>query len=150
MKNIHLVLLVIFLSSCATIDIPELYDPELKKNKIFVLSNSKEFGAINVRVNGVEREIKFREIQTFELKQGENSIYSFDKAFGVEFGSCNDEPYTFDTKIFEEQKTHYFILSGGYSCYGEFHVTEEGFLKTIETSMPIMSEFLLDAMFEAL
>lgn len=150
MKHIHLALLVFFLSSCATLDIPELYDPELKKDKIFVLSNSKEFGAINVRVNGEEREIKYREIQTFELNQGKNSIYSFDKVFGVEFGRCFDEPYTFDAKIFEEQKTHYFIISGGNTCYSEFHVTEEGFLKTIETSLPIMSEFLLDAMFEVL
>ena len=61
MKTIKLILTIFLISSCATrvVDqrkvIPELFDPELKKGKIFVFSNHMDPIPLNIRVNGEVR-----------------------------------------------------------------------------------------------
>ena len=58
----HNYLIVLLLSSCVTVDvdqreiIPELFDPELKRGKIFIFSNHADIGTIHIRVNDEERE----------------------------------------------------------------------------------------------
>ena len=64
MKNIISLLSLFFITSCATTSIdyreiiPELFDSELKKGKIFVLSNHVDVRPINIRVNGDVQKIK--------------------------------------------------------------------------------------------
>ena len=72
MQNIRLILTFFLISSCVTtvVDqrkvIPELFDPELKKGKIFIFSNHVDIRTINIRVNDEVREMKHTETQIFD------------------------------------------------------------------------------------
>ena len=158
MKFFFNVLLLIILSSCATttIDqrqiIPELFDPELKKGKIFVFSNHVDIRTINIRVNDEVREMKHSETQIFDLKQGQNSLSSF-MVFGRnEQENCDDQPYTFSTEIFPEVETYYFVIQSVFDkdrilkvrCFKDFQVNEDFFVKQIENPRSGSSEFFQD------
>ena len=146
MKLSYSLLVVIFLSSCATTSIdqreiiPELFDPELKKGKIFVFSNQVDPLAMNIRVNDEVRKIKHTQTQIFDLEEGQNSVFSFKSIAGNEQQNCDDQPYTFDTKTFPEVETYYFLIQKGYDknkilkilCFRDFEVSEEVFLGQIE------------------
>ncbi|MFL2728687.1 MAG: hypothetical protein ACJ0FU_06380 [Gammaproteobacteria bacterium] len=86
-----------------------------------------------IRVNDEVFLIRRNEILSFELKEGDNSIYTYLIAFGDEVSNCDKEPYIFNTKNFEGYETHYFLLleiiEGGklFDCFRDVHVTEEGF-----------------------
>jgi len=152
------VLLLIILSSCATttIDqrqiIPELFDPELKKGKIFVFSNHVDIRTINIRVNDEVREMKHSETQIFDLKQGQNSLSSFMVFGGNEQENCDDQPYTFSTEIFPEVETYYFVIQSVFDkdrilkvrCFKDFQVNEDFFVKQIENPRSGSSEFFQD------
>ena len=149
MKNILCFLLTIFLFSCETLDsivdmrstlerndnaqqiLDQLNDSELKKGKIFVLSWHREFLLAEIRVNEEVFSIKREEIQSFELKDGNNSLSTYLTAFGDEVGNCNKEPYVFNTNDFKDDETHYFILIEApkkmSTCFSDVHVTEEAF-----------------------
>ena len=149
MKNILCYLLTFFLFSCETLDsivdmrstlerndnaqqiLDQLNDSELKKGKIFVLSWHREFLLAEIRVNEEVFSIKREEIQSFELKDGNNSLSTYLTAFGDEVGNCNKEPYVFNTNDFEDDETHYFILMEGpgpiFTCFRDVHVKEEAF-----------------------
>ena len=156
MKFFFNVLLLIILSSCATttIDqrqiIPELFDPELKKGKIFVFSNHVDIRTINIRVNDEVREMKHTETQIFDLKQGQNSLSSFMVFGGNEQENCDDQPYTFSTEIFPEVETYYFVIQSVFDkdrilkvrCFKDFQVNEDFFVKQIENPRSGSSEFL--------
>ena len=158
MKFFFNVLLLIILSSCATttIDqrqiIPELFDPELKKGKIFVFSNHVDVRTINIRVNDEVREIKHTETQIFDLKQGQNSLSSFMVFGGNEQENCDDQPYTFSTEIFPEVETYYFVIQSVFDkdrilkvrCFKDFQVNEDFFVKQIENPRSGSSEFFQD------
>ncbi len=128
------------ISSCATpsIDqrkiIPELFDPELKKGKIFVFSNHVDIRTINVRVNGEVRKMKHTETQIFDLKQGQNSLSSFMIFAGNEQENCDDLPYTFDTEMFPEIETYYFVIQKGFDgdqvAVNFFKIFQKIFLKS--------------------
>ena len=155
MKFFSTLLVALFLSSCGTtyIDqygysiatpehlreaIPELFDLELKKGKIFVFSNQVDPFPMNIRVNDEVRKIKHTQTQIFDLKEGQNSVFSF-KGSAVS-QNCDDQPYTFDTKAFPEIETYYFLIQKGYDgnkmlkilCFKDFEVSEEAFLRQIE------------------
>ena len=74
MKFLKLILTFFLISSCATtvVDqrkvIPELFDPELKKGKIFIFSNHVDIRTINIRVNDEVRKMKHTETQIFDFK----------------------------------------------------------------------------------
>ncbi len=147
MKNILNLLSVFFLFSCESIDwyttleendnaqeiLDQLNDPELKKGKIFVFSQHIDDVVAKIRVNDEVFLIRRNEILSFELKEGDNSIYTYLIAFGDEVSNCDKEPYIFNTKNFEGYETHYFLLleiiEGGklFDCFRDVHVTEEGF-----------------------
>ena len=149
MKNILCLLLTFFLFSCKAIDglvdmrstlerndnaqqiLDQLNDSELKKGKIFVLSWHREHLLAQIRVNSEVIDIKREEIQSFELKEGNNSLYTHLVSFGTEVGNCNKEPYVFNTNDFEDDETHYFILIEApgpiFTCFRDVHVTEEAF-----------------------
>ena len=71
MKFYYSLLVVIFLSSCATTSIdqreiiPELFDPELKNGKIFVFSNHNDPRMIHVRVNDEYQQMKHKDLKIF-------------------------------------------------------------------------------------
>ena len=158
MKFFFNVLLLIILSSCATttIDqrqiIPELFDPELKKGKIFIFSNHVDIRSINIRVNDEVREMKHTETQIFDLKQGQNSLSSFMVFGGNEQENCDDQPYTFSTEIFPEVETYYFVIQSVFDkdrilkvrCFKDFQVNEDFFVKQIENPRSGSSEFFQD------
>ena len=104
MKLFNSFIAIIFISSCATTNIdqrqviPELSDPELKKGKIFVFSNQVDPRSMNIRVNNEVRKIKHTQTQIFDLKEGQNSVFSFMSIAGNEQENCDDQPYTFDSK----------------------------------------------------
>ena len=81
MKFTFAFFILIIVSSCATTQIdykqivPELFDPELKKGKIFVFSNHVDVRSINIRVNDEVRKMKHAETQIFDLQQGQNIFY---------------------------------------------------------------------------
>jgi len=141
-----LAILTVILSSCATTSvdqrevIPELFDPELKKGKIFVFSNQVDPRSMNIRVNDEVRKIKHTQTQIFDLKEGQNSVFSFMSFLGSEQENCDDQPYTFDANMFPEVETYYFLIQKGYDknkilkilCFKDFEVSEEVFLKQIE------------------
>ena len=147
MKNILYFLSVFFLFSCESVDwyttleendnaqeiLDQLNDTELKKNKIFVLSKHTDDVVAKIRVNDEVFLIRRNEILSFELKEGDNSLYTYLIAFGEEVSNCDKEPYIFNTKDFEGYETHYFLLleiiEGGkvFDCFRDVHVTEEGF-----------------------
>lgn len=157
MKIITFALSIFLISSCATpsIDqreiIPELFDPELKKGKIFVFSNHVDIRTINIRVNGEVRKMKHTETQIFDLKQGQNSLYSFMIFAGSEQENCDDLPYTFDTEMFPEIETYYFVIQKGFdggllniACFKDFQVNEDVFLRQMENPRSGSSEFFQD------
>ena len=147
MKNILYFLSVFFLFSCESVDwyttleendnaqeiLDQLNDTELKKRKIFVLSKHTDDVVAKIRVNDEVFLIRRNEILSFELKEGDNSIYTYLVAFGDEVSNCDKEPYIFNTKNFEGYESHYFLLleiiEGGklFDCFRDVHVTEEGF-----------------------
>ena len=147
MKNILNLLSVFFLFSCESVDwyttleendnaqeiLDQLNDPELKKGKIFVFSQHIDDVVAKIRVNGEVFLIRRNEVLSFELKEGDNSLYTYLVAFGDEVSNCDKEPYIFNTKNFEGYESHYFllleILEGGkvFDCFRDVHVTEEGF-----------------------
>ena len=157
MKFFYSLLVALFLSSCGStyIDqygysvatpeqlreaIPELFDPELKKGKIFVFSNQVDPFPMNIRVNDEVRKIKHTQTQIFDLKEGQNSVFSFMSFLGSEEQNCDDIPYTFDTKTFPEVETYYFVIQQVFDknkilkvrCFKDFEVSEEAFLRQIE------------------
>ena len=149
--------ILIILTSCATTQIdykqivPELFDPELKKGKIFVFSNHVDVRSINIRVNDEVRKMKHAEIQIFDLKQGQNSIFSFMSIAGSEQENCDDQPYTLDTEMFPEVETYYFVIQKGFdggllniACFKDFQVNEDFFLKQMENPRSGSSEFFQD------
>ena len=157
MKIITFALSIFLISSCATpsIDqreiIPELFDPELKKGKIFVFSNHIDIRTINIRVNGEVRKMKHTETQIFDLKQGQNSLSSFMIFAGNEQENCDDLPYTFDTEMFPEIETYYFVIQKGFDggllnivCFKDFQVNEDVFLRQMENPRSGSSEFFQD------
>lgn len=154
MKFTFLFFILIILTSCATTQIdykqivPELFDPELKKGKIFVFSNHVDVRSINIRVNDEVRKMKHAEIQIFDLKQGQNSLSSFMIFAGNEQENCDDLPYTFDTEMFPEIETYYFVIQKGFdggllniACFKDFQVDEDVFLKQIENPRSGSGEF---------
>ena len=156
MKFSYSFLVFIFLSSCATTSIdqreiiPELFDPELKKGKIFVFSNHVDPLSVNIRVNDEVRKIKHTQTQIFDLKEGQNSVFSFMSFLGSEEQNCDDIPYTFDTKTFPEVETYYFVIQQVVDknkilkvrCFKDFQVNEDFFVKQIENPRSGSSEFL--------
>tara|TARA_B100000482_G_scaffold143299_1_gene105878 strand:- start:274 stop:783 length:510 start_codon:yes stop_codon:yes gene_type:complete len=154
MKLFNSFIAIIFLSSCAITNIdqrqviPELSDPELKKGKIFVFSNQVDPRSMNIRVNNEVRKIKHTQTQIFELKEGQNSVFSFMSIAGNEQENCDDQPYTFDTKTFPEVETYYFLIQKGYDknkilkilCFKDFEVSEETFLRQIENPRSLGNE----------
>ena len=157
MQNIRLILTFFLISSCTTtvVDqrkvIPELFDPELKKGKIFIFSNHVDIRTINIRVNDEVREMKHTETQIFDLKQGKNSVFSFMIFAGNEQENCDDQPYTFDTEMFPEIETYYFVIQKGFNggvlniaCFKDFQVNEDFFLKQMENPRSGSSEFFQD------
>ena len=155
-KFFYHLLILVFLSSCATTSIdqreiiPELFDPELKKGKIFVFSNHVDPLSMNIRVNDEERKIKHTQTQIFDLKEGQNSVFSFMSFLESEFQNCDDQPYTFDTKTFPEVETYYFVIQQVFDknkilkvrCFKDFQVNEDFFVKQIENPRSGSSEFL--------
>ena len=158
MKNIISLLSLFFITSCATTSIdyreiiPELFDSELKKGKIFVLSNQVDFRSMNIRVNDEVRKIKHTETQIFELKQGKNSVFSFMSIAGSEQENCNDQPYTFNTEMFPEVETYYFVIQSVIDkntilksrCFKDFQVNEDFFIKQMENPRSGSNEFFQD------
>ena len=155
--NVHLFIFIL-LSSCSTpsIDqrqvVPELFDPELKKGKIFVFSNHVDPRTINIRVNGEVRKMKHTETQIFDLKQGQNSLSSFMIFAGKEQENCDDQPYTFDTEMFPEIETYYFVIQSVIDkntilktrCFKDFQMNEEVFLRQMENPRSGSGEFFQD------
>ena len=157
MKNFLITCFAIFISSCATTSIdqreivPELFDPELKKGKIFVFSNHVDIRAINIRVNDEVRKMKHTQTQIFDLKDGQNSVFSFMSIGGNEQENCDDQPYTFNTEIFPEVETYYFVIQKGFkgtiftiTCFKDFQVNEDVFLRQMENPRSGGSEFFQD------
>ena len=154
MKLFNSFIAIIFISSCATTNIdqrqviPELSDPDLKKGKIFVFSNQVDPRSMNIRVNNEVRKIKHTQTQIFDLKEGQNSVFSFMSIAGNEQENCDDQPYTFDTKTFPEVETYYFLIQKGYDknkilkilCFKDFEVSEEAFLRQIENPRSLGGE----------
>ena len=161
MKFLYSLSVVLLLSSCATTSIdqrevtPELFDTELKKGKIFVFSNHIDPRPLNLRVNDEVRKIKHTQTQIFDLKEGQNSVFSF-KGSAVS-QNCDDQPYTFDTKAFPEVETYYFLIQKGYDgnkmlkilCFKDFEVSEEVFLRQIENPRSRRNE-AIDALAQSL
>lgn len=157
MQNIRLILTFFLISSCTTtvVDqrkvITELFDPELKKGKIFIFSNHVDIRTINIRVNDEVREMKHTETQIFDLKQGKNSVFSFMSFAGNEQENCDDQPYTFNTDMYPEIETYYFVIQKGFNggilniaCFKDFQVNEDFFLKQMENPRSGSSEFFQD------
>ena len=154
MKYAYLIFISIFLFSCTTLEyglllesdiekegngqiiLDQLEDPELRKEKIFVFSNSQDGLWKFVRVNNTERYMRDQEVQVFDLVDGKNNIYAFGRIFGDEVLNCNGDGYSFNAEDFAENETHYFMIAqpagrefGGryFNCYKEVHLTEEAF-----------------------
>ena len=156
MNYIRLIVTLFLISSCATtvVDqrqvIPELFDPELKKGKIFVFSNHMDPIPMNIRVNGEVRKIKHTETQIFDLKDGQNSVKNLGRVSTGESSNCDKQPYTFNTEMFPEVETYYFVIQQGFDsaifltlpCFKDFEVNEKAFLKQINNPRNGGSEFL--------
>jgi hypothetical protein len=157
MKFLKLILTFFLISSCATtvVDqrevIPEFFDPESKKGKIFIFSNHVDIRSINIRVNDEVRKMKHTETQIFDLKQGKNSVFSFMIFAGNEQENCDDQPYTFNTDMYPEVETYYFVIQKGFdggllniACFKDFQVNEDVFLRQMENPRSGGSEFFQD------
>ena len=164
MKFLYSLSVVLLLSSCATTSIdqreiiPELFDPELKKGKIFVFSNHIDPRSLNLRVNDEVRKIKHTQTQIFDLKDGQNSVFSFMNSIaGGEQENCDDQPYTFNTNMFPEVETYFFVIQKGYDtsaifkllCFKDFEINEEAFRRQIENPRSRRNE-ALDALAQSL
>ena len=157
MKHFLITCFVILISSCATTSVdqrkivPELFDSELKKGKIFIYSNHVDIRTINIRVNDEVRKMKHTETQIFDLKQGQNSVYSFMIFAGNEQENCDNQPYTFNTDMYLEIETYYFVIQKGFdggllniACFKDFQVNEDVFLRQMENPRSGSSEFFQD------
>tara|TARA_X000000368_G_scaffold310031_1_gene247953 strand:+ start:1512 stop:2021 length:510 start_codon:yes stop_codon:yes gene_type:complete len=156
LKYFTLILCLFFISSCATTSvdhreiIPELFDSELKKGKIFVLSNHVDVRPINIRVNGDVQKIKHTQAEIFDLKDGQNSVFSFMSISGSEQLNCDDQPYTFNTEMFPEVETYYFVIQSVINkdtilklrCFKDFQVNEDFFVKQLKNPRSGSNEFL--------
>ncbi len=154
MKYVYSLFITIFLFSCTTLEyglllesdiekegngqiiLDQLEDPELRKEKIFVFSNTQDGLWQFVRVNNTERYMRDQEVQVFDLVDGKNNIYAFGRIFGDEVLNCNGDGYTFNAEDFTELDTLFFMVvfaaenefaGRKLNCYKEFHLTEEGF-----------------------
>ena len=155
--RILLISTIFFLFSCAAIDeafllestlmkegnaqeiLNELHNPELRKGKIFVLSNLQYRMIHSIRVNKKVVEMWDKEIQVFDLMEGDNSIYTFlPGLFGTEVSNCNDKPYIFNA---DGINTQYFIVTkptgrefvgGRVNCYKDVQVSEDVFFYFID------------------
>ena len=154
MRNIYLIAITFFLSSCTTLEyelgiqsdiekegnaqiiLDQLKDSELRKGKVFVFSNIRDGLFHYVRVNETERYMRDQEVQVFDLIDGKNNIFAFLTAFGDEVYNCNGEEFAFSTKDFPEYETFFFMVVEAaesefagrkLNCFKEFHLTEEGF-----------------------
>ena len=154
MRNIYLIAITFFLSSCTTLEyelgiqsdiekegnaqiiLDQLKDSELRKGKVFVFSNIRDGLFHYVRVNETERYMRDQEVQVFDLIDGKNNIFAFLTAFGDEVYNCNGEEFVFTTKDFPEYETFFFMVVEAaesefagrkLNCFKEFHLTEEGF-----------------------
>ena len=132
MRNIYLIAITFFLSSCTTLEyelgiqsdiekegnaqiiLDQLNDSELRKGKVFVFSNIRDGLFHYVRVNETERYMRDQEVQVFDLIDGKNNIFAFLTAFGDEVYNCNGEEFVFTTKDFPEYETFFFY--GSRSC----------------------------------
>ena len=99
---------------------------------------------MNIRVNGEVRKIKHTETQIFDLKDGQNSVKNLGR-------NCDKQPYTFNTEMFPEVETYYFVIQQGFdstirtlTCFKDFEVNEKAFLKQINNPRNGGSEFLQD------
>ena len=154
MRNIYLIAITFFLSSCTTLEyelgiqsdiekegnaqiiLDQLNDSELRKGKVFVFSNISDGLFHYVRVNETERYMRDQEVQVFDLIDGKNNIFAFLTAFGDEVYNCSGEQFVFNTKDFPEYETFFFMVvetaesefaGRKLNCFKEFHLTEEGF-----------------------
>ena len=154
MKYVYSLFITIFLFSCTTLEyglliesdiekegngqiiLDQLEDPELRKEKIFVFSNTQDGLWQFVRVNNTERYMRDQEVQVFDLVDGKNNIYAFGRVFGDEVLNCNGDGYTFNAEDFTELDTLFFMIVNAaesefagrkLNCYKEFHLSEEGF-----------------------
>ena len=156
MKYFLIAFITTLIVSCTTttsIDtkevIPELFDSELKKGKIFVYSNHLDPRNINIRVNDEVRKMKHTDTQIFDLQQGQNSVLSFMIFAGNEQENCDDQAYTFNTDMFPEVETYYFVIQSVINkntilksrCFKDFQVNEDFFVKQIENPRDGGSEF---------
>tara|TARA_Y100000768_G_scaffold162195_1_gene121321 strand:- start:378 stop:887 length:510 start_codon:yes stop_codon:yes gene_type:complete len=158
MKNFLITCFAISISSCATTSIdqrelvPELFDPVLKKGKIFVFSNHLDPRDINISVNEEVRKMKHTDTQIFDLKQGQNSVFSFMIFAGNEQENCDNQAYTFNTEMFPEVETYYFVIQSVIDknkilktrCFKDFQVGEDIFLRQIENPRSRSNEFIQD------
>ena len=154
MRNIYLITITFFLSSCTTLEyelgiqsdiekegnaqiiLDQLNDFELRKGKVFVFSNISDGLFHYVRVNETERYMRDQEVQVFDLIDGKNNIFAYLTAFGDEVYNCSGEQFLFNTKDFPEYETFFFMVvetaesefaGRKLNCFKEFHLTEEGF-----------------------
>ena len=70
---------------------------------------------------------------------------------GNEQENCDEQPYTFDTEMFPEIETYYFVIQKGFegtiltiACFKDFQVDEEVFLRQIANPRSGSSEFFED------
>ena len=154
MRNIYLIAITFFLSSCTTLEyelgiqsdiekegnaqiiLDQLKDSELRKGKVFVFSNIRNGLFHYVRVNETEKYMRDQEVQVFDLIDGKNNIFAFLTAFGDEVYNCSGEEFVFTTEEFPEYETFFFMVVEAaesefagrkLNCFKEFHLTEEGF-----------------------
>jgi len=154
MKYIYSTFSIFFLFSCTTLEyglmlesdiekegngqqiLDQLNDPELRKGKIFVFSNTQDGLWQFVRVNNSERYMGDQEVQVFDKVDGENNVYAFGRIFGDEVLNCTGDGFKFNSEDFPDYETHFFMIAkpagrefGGryFNCYKEVHFTEEGF-----------------------
>ena len=154
MKCAYLIFISIFLFSCTTLEyglllesdiekegnghiiLNQLNDPESRKGKLFVFSNTQDGLWQFVRVNNKERYMRDQEVQVFDLVDGKNNIYAFNRIFGDEVLNCTGDGYSFNAKDFIEHETLFFMITdpagrefaGRYfNCFKEVHLTEEAF-----------------------
>jgi len=161
MKKIFSIFSIIFLFSCASVEstlqqngnaqeiLDGLASKELRKGKIFVLSNIQDIGLKNVRVNDEVVQMRDKEIQAFDLVEGENSIYSFLEIFDDEVYNCNVEQYFFNTNDFIDMETHYFMIieiagkefiGRQVDCFKDVHIKEEAFFYFIDNPRSIFKK----------
>ena len=154
MKYAYLIFISIFLFSCTTLEyglllesdietegnghiiLNHINDPESRKGKLFVFSNTQDGLWQFVRVNNKERYMRDQEVQVFDLVDGKNNIYAFNRIFGDEVLNCTGDGYSFNAKDFIEHETLFFMITepagrefaGRYfNCFKEVHLTEEAF-----------------------